>query len=202
MASTKISNLPVYTGDPSGVFVVINNSGNTQSFKTERETLLQGVATLESNTFNGNQSINGLIDLPITTKLSDSPGLPGQICWDTEYIYVCVAIDTWKRVKLDFFDVTPTPTETPTETPTPTITETATPAETPTETPTPTVTATIGLTPTATETQTPTNTETPTPTNTETSTPTPTLTPTPQGIEFLMENGNRFILENGDGFLL
>lgn len=174
MASTKISNLPVYTGDPSGVFVVINNSGNTQSFKTERETLLQGVATLQSNTFNGNQSINGLIDLPITTKLSNSPGLPGQICWDTEYIYVCVAIDTWKRVKLDFFDVTPTPTSTstPTETPTPTVTETPgltptatetptpTNTETPTETPTPTVTATIGLTPTETPTTTPTVTPT------------------------------------------
>lgn len=25
-------------------------------------------------------------------------GSPGQIAWDTDYIYVCVATDTWKRV--------------------------------------------------------------------------------------------------------
>jgi hypothetical protein len=27
-------------------------------------------------------------------------GVPGEIRWDANYIYVCVSIDTWKRVAL------------------------------------------------------------------------------------------------------
>jgi hypothetical protein len=40
MANTKISALPTFTGNSTGVYVVIDNSGLTQSFKTTRETLL------------------------------------------------------------------------------------------------------------------------------------------------------------------
>jgi hypothetical protein len=29
-----------------------------------------------------------------------SPGIPGEIRWDANYLYVCTAIDTWKRVAL------------------------------------------------------------------------------------------------------
>tara|TARA_B100000085_G_scaffold213927_1_gene198088 strand:+ start:4562 stop:6916 length:2355 start_codon:yes stop_codon:yes gene_type:complete len=31
---------------------------------------------------------------------NNSPGTPGEIRWDDQYIYVCTAIDTWKRVQL------------------------------------------------------------------------------------------------------
>ncbi len=34
---------------------------------------------------------------------SDSPGSIGQIAWDDTYLYVCVAIDTWKRCSLTTF---------------------------------------------------------------------------------------------------
>ena len=30
----------------------------------------------------------------------DAPGVPGQIAFDEDYIYVCVAEDTWKRVEV------------------------------------------------------------------------------------------------------
>lgn len=33
------------------------------------------------------------------TSASDT-GIKGQICWDANYIYVCVATDTWKRVAI------------------------------------------------------------------------------------------------------
>ena len=42
MANTKISALPTFTGDTTGVFVVINNSDNSESYKVAKETLFSG----------------------------------------------------------------------------------------------------------------------------------------------------------------
>ena len=32
-----------------------------------------------------------------TTKTASNPGVPGEIVWDANYIYVCTATNTWKR---------------------------------------------------------------------------------------------------------
>jgi hypothetical protein len=40
MANTKISSLPIFTGDSTNVYIVIDNSGLTESYKITRETLL------------------------------------------------------------------------------------------------------------------------------------------------------------------
>jgi len=45
MANTKISALPTYTGDTNGVYLVMNSSGNTESFKVIKETLFNGYST-------------------------------------------------------------------------------------------------------------------------------------------------------------
>ena len=45
MANTKISVLPTYTGNTDGVYLVMNNSGNTESFKVDKETLFSGYST-------------------------------------------------------------------------------------------------------------------------------------------------------------
>ena len=42
MANVLISNLPTYTGNTTGTFLVMNNSGNTESFKVSEETLFSG----------------------------------------------------------------------------------------------------------------------------------------------------------------
>ena len=42
MANVLISNLPTYTGNTNGAFLVMNNSGNTESFKVAKETLFSG----------------------------------------------------------------------------------------------------------------------------------------------------------------
>jgi hypothetical protein len=42
MANVLISNLPTYTGNTNGAFLVMNNSGNTESFKITKETLFSG----------------------------------------------------------------------------------------------------------------------------------------------------------------
>ena len=35
-----------------------------------------------------------------TPSSASDYGFPGEIRWDANYIYVCVATDTWKRVAL------------------------------------------------------------------------------------------------------
>ena len=35
-----------------------------------------------------------------TPASASAPGAPGTICWDADYVYVCVAADTWKRAAL------------------------------------------------------------------------------------------------------
>jgi len=43
--------------------------------------------------------INGKFEIPSQTPSSASDtGTAGQIAWDSDYIYVCVATNTWKRV--------------------------------------------------------------------------------------------------------
>ena len=42
MANVLISNLPTYTGNTNGAFLVMNNSGNTESFKVTKESLFSG----------------------------------------------------------------------------------------------------------------------------------------------------------------
>jgi hypothetical protein len=48
----------------------------------------------------GNLTLTGLLSQTPTTKTSTSPGTAGQVCWDVNYIYVCTATNTWKRVAL------------------------------------------------------------------------------------------------------
>lgn len=65
-------------------------------------------ATMTSSSFDinypvsasGNVTIGGLLTSPPQTKAANATGSTGQICWDANYIYVCTATDTWKRVLL------------------------------------------------------------------------------------------------------
>ena len=57
--------------------------------------------TLTDNlTVAGNLTLSGILQSPLTTKTSTSTGTVGQVCWDTNYIYVCTATNTWKRAAL------------------------------------------------------------------------------------------------------
>lgn len=40
---------------------------------------------------------------PRTPSSSTDDGYIGEICWDTDYIYLCTANNTWKRVALSTF---------------------------------------------------------------------------------------------------
>lgn len=37
---------------------------------------------------------------PRTITNSNDLGVTGEICWDNDYVYVCVDTDTWKRTAL------------------------------------------------------------------------------------------------------
>ena len=45
-------------------------------------------------------SVSGNMPLQGTIATASTAGTPGQIRWDSNYIYVCVATNTWKRVLL------------------------------------------------------------------------------------------------------
>ena len=49
---------------------------------------------------NGDVSVGGILSSSPQTKTAVSTGTVGQICWDSDYIYVCTATNTWKRVAL------------------------------------------------------------------------------------------------------
>jgi hypothetical protein len=51
----------------------------------------------------GNLTVQGTyvtVTTPLTPASSSAAGIPGQIGWDTSYIYVCTAVNTWKRAAL------------------------------------------------------------------------------------------------------
>lgn len=63
---------------------------------------------------NGNTSSLGLTVNSVSTNLfvisasavpgsSTAQGSPGQIAWDSSYIYVCVSANTWKRATLNLW---------------------------------------------------------------------------------------------------
>lgn len=66
MAVIKLGDLTTFAGDPSGSYLVINDSTNTATYKIQREALIGNIsfdssslATTGSNVFNGTQTING-----------------------------------------------------------------------------------------------------------------------------------------------
>lgn len=70
-------------------------------------------ANAEVARFHGNTSTNGTLNVGVTTTVptlivstgtapstASSAGTKGQIAYDTSYVYVCVATNTWKRAAL------------------------------------------------------------------------------------------------------
>jgi hypothetical protein len=57
------------------------------------------LASLDST---GTLTIPGLLKAPQSTKYSGDPGIPGEICWDSFYIYVYTG-SGWKRTQLSSF---------------------------------------------------------------------------------------------------
>jgi hypothetical protein len=97
---TEVSYLTNSAGNSA---VNVSPSGNIL-FTTANNTF----ATMTSSSFDinysvstaGNVTVGGLLTSPLQTKASNAAGTAGQICWDSDYIYVCTATNTWKRTAL------------------------------------------------------------------------------------------------------
>jgi hypothetical protein len=97
---TQVSYLTNSAGNSA---VNVSSSGNIL-FTTASNTF----ATMTASSFDinysvsaaGNVTIGGLLTSPQQTKAANATGSIGQICWDTNYIYVCTATNTWKRTAL------------------------------------------------------------------------------------------------------
>ena len=95
MPNIQINNLPLYTGDTTGSYLIINNSGETTTYKTTKEIFLNEIKT-------SNLGLNNL-----DTKNYNSVGTTGEVSWDSEYVYVCVGTNLWNRVQLSSFNPSP-----------------------------------------------------------------------------------------------
>jgi hypothetical protein len=73
MGNRKIDQLPNYTGDTSGVHVVINNASNTTTYTVTKETLLDG-----NNTFHGDQVVSGSFNVSGSTTFKGIHNLSGS----------------------------------------------------------------------------------------------------------------------------
>tara|TARA_R100000278_G_C5452942_1_gene158095 strand:- start:48 stop:989 length:942 start_codon:yes stop_codon:yes gene_type:complete len=80
-------------------FVANNNSGNNV-LRTDASTSRVGINTDAPETALDINSDSIRLRNSNTPSAADDFGFPGEIRWDANYIYVCVATDTWKRVAL------------------------------------------------------------------------------------------------------
>jgi hypothetical protein len=62
-------------------------------------TSVSGTITGDLNV-QGNVTLSGILQAPLTTKAANAPGTAGQVAWDANYFYVCTATNTWKRTLL------------------------------------------------------------------------------------------------------
>ena len=78
--------------------IAANNSISTMNFYSNSNAA--AYLTTYSGSIGGTITLGTLLQSPLTTKASNATGTVGQICWDSNYIYICTATNTWKRVAL------------------------------------------------------------------------------------------------------
>jgi hypothetical protein len=96
----------------SGSSVIVNNEGGDIDFQVQSD----GNANLiRTDAFKNRVGIlthepTDTLDInsnSIRIRSSNTPpsntaiGVPGRICWDSDYLYVCIATDTWKRILMN-----------------------------------------------------------------------------------------------------
>lgn len=85
--------------------ITTNVGSGTEAFNLQVLLMAAGSSATAVATFNsnGNFGITGnTLNIPNTRTPASAgaPGTAGDICWDSSYIYVCVATDTWKRTAI------------------------------------------------------------------------------------------------------
>lgn len=67
--------------------------------------IVERVAANTTNTVTANVLSSYVFgkNFPNSTKANNATGTAGQLSFDTNYIYICVGTNTWKRVTLETF---------------------------------------------------------------------------------------------------
>lgn len=91
-------------------FVPIVDTSATETKKaTPEAVVLAALAAASSSVGIGTASATAALDVNGNTfrlrtnrtpATSSASGNAGDICWDSSYVYVCVAANTWKRIQL------------------------------------------------------------------------------------------------------
>ena len=102
-AKTKYQNFGIYVnpdGTVTGAIFVNSTAQQVGIFTTTPS------ATLDVNgnaQIRGNLTLTGtslIINTSVIPASASAAGLPGQIVWGPSYLYVCVALNTWKRTAI------------------------------------------------------------------------------------------------------
>lgn len=95
--TNKSLTAPTITGSTTNLPTTFVSGGNTVTFPGASTTIVgrSTVDTLSNKTLTSPMITSGNVPASAT-----APGTAGQIQWDSNYIYVCVAANTWKRTAL------------------------------------------------------------------------------------------------------
>jgi hypothetical protein len=102
MADLKITQLQTLTSlAAEDLFPVIDDPNGTP---VNKKITVKNVFTNTPNTsVNGTLTVSSdsvIVTTSQTPATAGATGTTGEIAWDSDYIYVCVATNTWKRVAI------------------------------------------------------------------------------------------------------
>lgn len=102
LLNLKVGGSPMFVANKNGdVYsntITTNNVSTNTVNATSIDAASVNVVTITCNSITTNTillpAFGGTLTYPTFT------GMPGQVAWDSGYIYLCVATDTWKRVAI------------------------------------------------------------------------------------------------------
>lgn len=101
MASKKISELIACTAPSTNdKLVLVANAGSNTQYCTVNNFFNNAAVNVTANVVTGNTVI---ISSNLTPANSTANGVKGTIVWDSTYIYIAVANNSWKRIALTTF---------------------------------------------------------------------------------------------------
>lgn len=106
ISSVTSDDFVLVVNDPGGApstnkITVLNFANTVAQFITYASNVTSGTIKVGDNlSVNATGFLNNSIPSQLTSKANNATGTAGQISWDANYIYVCVATNSWKRVAL------------------------------------------------------------------------------------------------------
>jgi len=103
MANTKISALTELDAKPAtdDVLVIVDATGADTTKKITVANLFKSDLTGDvTGDITGAANLTSLVVATSTPASASATGTAGTITWDSSYIYICTATDTWERVAI------------------------------------------------------------------------------------------------------